>query len=144
MRVRPIVVCPLPFLVRLQRGNPTAPGGLFLRPTMGFWDEGSRMARMCWIKRHGSGPDQTGPRTGPPFFSRSYTIFRPTLVTIRFRPWKKKLLFSPFSLSCLASSFTWRVARRASASCILHLHLDLRLVPFPGRPRSVFSPGYLL
>lgn len=40
MRVRPIVAWPLPFLVRLQRGNPTAPVALFLRPTMGLRDEG--------------------------------------------------------------------------------------------------------
>jgi hypothetical protein len=58
MCVRPIVVCPLPFLVRLQRGNPTAPGVLFLRPTMELRDEGGRMAWMCWVKGQGSGATQ--------------------------------------------------------------------------------------
>jgi hypothetical protein len=64
--------------------------------------------------------------TCTPLFSRTYTIFIPTLVTNRFRPSEKKAFF-----------FLPSPGMQPAGRLHLHLHLVLRPVPFPGRPRSV-------
>lgn len=69
--------------------------------------------------------------TCTPLFSRTYTIFIPTLVTNRFRPSEKKSFFLP--------PFTWHAARRASASASAS-RLAPRFIP---RTASLSFPGFI-
>jgi hypothetical protein len=140
MRVRPIVACPLPFLVllvRLQRGNPTAPGALFLRPTIGLRDEkrshgmdvfGKRPRDLVWASSRRLDTSAV--------FSRTYTIFIPT-----FRheslPTLGRKLFLPFPPHfVLLFPFTWHCSPPGvciSSCALFHSPDD------PAQPLAVIS-----